>query len=529
MDASCNIFICYRGTNVLLPKNFALYIEKINKDPNDSRNFGKVWYSDMQPKGNYLDPKELEELINTAKYFVVFLFDGFTEGFLTENNEINSDCATAQEIIFAEKARQKNGLTLVFANMNGESFSTKDIENLNKLFTISKILREDTINAFSKANKNNHDLRQGDDEKFYCRLLSCIEPNAPTVLKYQSIKDVPNSISERDILTKVKKYIRDKTLINEDWSNEITSEFFILCLAKELGFDDKNLQYVELIQRVSERLTEKIDTGKYSIEERHNKKVFEETEQIIQLMKKDDDESGEFYGTAYAANKINGDLRFFYNYFNALFTKIQSIDNRFNRIALQSDFTFRSLFEKEAFEDYGGWKLYRLPWITARVLLCLKDIGLNEQQNKKVEEALTSLVNRQKENGTWYSGASGWVPEWESTGLCLEALYTYGYKRFKKNIDKTINNYNPVMDELFSMINFSSNADASNKSTAIIILLSVVYQIFKNYKKYNCAKQIKHIRKAMYLAIEQIQSQKIKGKQHSCVPCALYYIVKAVR
>ena len=528
MKKKCNIFICYRDDNVLLAKNFALFIEKINKDINDKRNFGEVWYSDLQPEGNYLNANEIEYLINSAKYFVVFLFKGFTKGFLTKDGEINPNCATAQEFIYAEKARQKTGLKFIFVNMNSESFSQEDVKNLKHLFEKAGILKADTINAFIKGNRNNHDLRQGKDNDLYERLLKCIEPYIEDSVKYKTINDVPDSISEKDIRVTVRKYVQNRTLINEEWDNEISSEFFVLCLAKELRINKNNPQYIELIQRVSERLTKKVDTGEYSIEQRHNKKVFEETDQIIELMKKDDDNNGEYRHTAYAADKINGDIRFFYNYFNALFTKIKSIDDRFDMIAVQSAYTLKSLFENESFEDFGGWKLYRLPWITARVLLCLSDVNLNQEQITKIKEALQSLIDRQKGDGTWYSGASEWVPEWESTGLCLEALFVYGYDKFKKNIDKTINHYLPKINDLLSAINYSSDADASNRSTAIIILLSVIYQVLKKYRKNDFANIEDYIRKGLYLAIEQIQSQKIKGKQHSCVPCALYYIIKAV-
>ena len=532
MKKTCDIFFCYRGKEVLLPKLFSRYIDRINKDQSDKRNFGKVWFSDLEAKGNYVDEEELFSLMNSAKYFVLFIFSGFTQGFFDENHQLVQNCVTAKELIVAEKVRQKrkntdNELIFIGINMNGESFNEQDVENLRHLFLYNHILREDTISEFVQLNKNNFDLRQGSEELFFNRILEGLTPKIISDINILTFDGVPDNISERDIYLEVNKFVLTKTLLNSEWGDEISSEFFLLCLAKELDIDEKNLQYIELFQRVSERLTEKIDTGDFKIEERHNKRVFEETEQIIELMKKDDAENGIYRNTPYAAKEIHDDFRFFYNYFNALFTKIRSFNNKFIKIAIQSEYTFTSLFEKDAFETFGGWKLYRLPWLTARVLLCLKDLALNSEQQQRVDKAVQSLVLRQEKDGTWYSGASGWIPEWESTGLCLEAIYAYEKCQYIFSIRKTLSHYIPKLHELIELIKYSDNEDDSNKSTAVIILLSVIYQVVKyKCKEYNQVLPV--IRKALYLGLEQIQSTTVKSKQLSCVPCALYYITKAV-
>ena len=304
MKKTCDIFFCYRGKEVLLPKLFSRYIDRINKDQSDKRNFGKVWFSDLEAKGNYVDEEELFSLMNSAKYFVLFIFSGFTQGFFDENHQLVQNCVTAKELIVAEKVRQKrkntdNELIFIGINMNGESFNEQDVENLRHLFLYNHILREDTISEFVQLNKNNFDLRQGSEELFFNRILEGLTPKIISDINILTFDGVPDNISERDIYLEVNKFVLTKTLLNSEWGDEISSEFFLLCLAKELDIDEKNLQYIELFQRVSERLTEKIDTGDFKIEERHNKRVFEETEQIIELMKKDDAENGIYRNTSY--------------------------------------------------------------------------------------------------------------------------------------------------------------------------------------------------------------------------------------
>ncbi|MBQ4443231.1 MAG: hypothetical protein II896_01040 [Clostridia bacterium] len=182
MKKECDIFICYRGNNnVLLPKLFAQYIEGINKDTSDKRNYGKVWFSDLETSGNYANEDELSSLISSAKYFVMFLFSGFTNGFFDERQQLNPKCITAKELKVAEIVRQKrkntdNELVFISANINGESFSEQDVANIRRLFELNGILKDDTIDAFTQLNKNNFDLRQGDEQAFFDRLIVGITP-----------------------------------------------------------------------------------------------------------------------------------------------------------------------------------------------------------------------------------------------------------------------------------------------------------------------------------------------------------------
>ena len=182
MKKECDIFICYRGNNnVTLPKQFARYIESINENTSDERNYGKVWFSDLEANGNYAKKEDLFSLIGSAKYFIMFLFSGFTEGFFNEDGQLNQDCITAKEFLVAETIRQQrkntdNELTFISANLNSESFSNQDIVNLRRLFDLNNILQDDTIDAFVQLNKNNFDLRQGEEHSFFDRLLAGIAP-----------------------------------------------------------------------------------------------------------------------------------------------------------------------------------------------------------------------------------------------------------------------------------------------------------------------------------------------------------------
>ena len=173
---NCDIFLCYRGTHPMLAKNFKVYADSITNSVDDKRDFGNIWYSDFVAEGRYTDDKALEELIFSAKYFIVFYFHGFFDDFFMdeEHKVINPDCVTAKEFYYAEKARCENNLKFIIVNMDLSNFGDSERSILHNFFEIKNILRSDTVSAFADNNLNHHVLRQGNDILFYERLLESI-------------------------------------------------------------------------------------------------------------------------------------------------------------------------------------------------------------------------------------------------------------------------------------------------------------------------------------------------------------------
>lgn len=171
MSKKCNIFLCYRNDGAQFAKNFKLYADEISLDAKDERNFGKIWYSDFEVEGNFLDDKSLKQLIYSAKYFIVFLTKNFTNGFIKNGDEINEECATAKEIYYAELARKNRNLKMIFININQATFEKSDIDNLRVLFEQKGILSGNVINNYISYNRNFFNSRQQTDKEFFDRIL----------------------------------------------------------------------------------------------------------------------------------------------------------------------------------------------------------------------------------------------------------------------------------------------------------------------------------------------------------------------
>lgn len=198
-NLNCDIFLCYRGEKPLLAKNFKVYVDNITNSVDDDRVFGKVWYSDAYAKGKYKDDNDLKQLLFSAKYFIIFYFDGFFNGFL-KDGKVNEDCVTAKEFYYAELARQENKkLEFIVVNMDNAKFNKKERELLEKFFTLKNIIKDDTINAFCENNNNIHILRQNSDVLLYERLLESINPENFTK-EHIEFGSYPKTLVEDEIM-----------------------------------------------------------------------------------------------------------------------------------------------------------------------------------------------------------------------------------------------------------------------------------------------------------------------------------------
>lgn len=147
----CRIFLCYRRETAQTAITF-----KGIMDRDSSRKYGNIWYSNLEGVGNFI--LDIPELIGEAEWIIFFVGKAFTAGFLDEN-EINPDCVTAQELIWIEKERQKRKregkpFHLMTVNVDGGCFDRQCAKDIKQLFLVAGILQEDSVAAYKGLNQN---------------------------------------------------------------------------------------------------------------------------------------------------------------------------------------------------------------------------------------------------------------------------------------------------------------------------------------------------------------------------------------
>ena len=147
----CRIFLCYRRETAQTAITF-----KGIMDRDSSRKYGNIWYSNLEGVGNFI--LDIPELIEEAEWIVFFVGKAFTAGFLDEN-EINQDCVTAQELIAIEKERQKRKregkpFHLMTVNVDGGCFDRQCAKDIKQLFLVAGILKDDSVAAYRGLNQN---------------------------------------------------------------------------------------------------------------------------------------------------------------------------------------------------------------------------------------------------------------------------------------------------------------------------------------------------------------------------------------
>ncbi len=174
---SCRVFLCYRDGGAEIAKNVKTTLDKIK-----SPDYGHIWYSDLEKKGNYID--DIPFLIPSAEYAIIFFSEKFTAGFLKEDGKINyskdkhdSGCVTVREIIQIEKCRQAGTLTVIGVHVNGYRLTKEDKEILDSVFHEAGIYTDRSIGAYTELNGNDYHTRTTDVEQFCGNLYRAISEN----------------------------------------------------------------------------------------------------------------------------------------------------------------------------------------------------------------------------------------------------------------------------------------------------------------------------------------------------------------
>jgi nucleoside phosphorylase len=335
------------------------------------------------------------------------------------------------------------------------------------------------------------------------------------------------------ILEKIKDFIASHGLDDSNWAKAISSQYFLIGLAECLNMKGQP-DYKELLNIFLRSFHPTVD-DKIDLLQDHILVTPEELDKIIDCMKEEDKADQYFLKSQKTkAENINAS-QLHYNYLYGLIIKIASnkkskVLDTINKLAIDE------LTDPKVLDDYGGWQPYRIPWITARILISLKDSNYFKRKDAKIIDsiiikALDSLIRRIADRKYWRSGVGIWVSKWESTALCLEALDKWQY------VDKNKKRISEILSYIFSnetewMVspNFDTEEHSNHTLAATILICSVVHIIKNNFKSnefivdYN--KYINYLDECIDTII---RTSKHNNRQFCTIPQISYYIVNVLK
>lgn len=356
------------------------------------------------------------------------------------------------------------------------------------------------------------------------------------------------------ITLKLNAYLRERSLSDPQWSKAISSQYFLIETANIL-----NLTTINSYQELEEEFFNTSCIFRKGVVQPSPQKILvvpDENEKLIERMQEEEN-SGKYYKSRLRANKINTKEkkdRIFYNYYYGLMVGIINRfctnDDYLNNYSEIRSIAISELFNSEAIDEADGWIHFRLPWITARILISLSSYSektiidlissgafsksnitnINEYRIF-IKKSADSLITRLHGKSLWESGAGDWVTCWESTGLCLEALYSLNL------IDEYKSEITNVINYLFLEENLNrwlvkpafNNEKDSNQTLASVILASVIYRLMNSNKIKNNNK-IKELIEKLFenisTELQKIDEEKVQ--QYCTIPQIIYYIIVAI-
>lgn len=289
-----------------------------------------------------------------------------------------------------------------------------------------------------------------------------------------------------NIIKNIKKIVAKHGFDDDEWAQAISSQYFLLCLAKQLNWSKKD--YTNLLNKCLSSFSVTY-TGDYIIDNEKLLVTPDETNKIVECMQ-EEDKNDDYYthSAKMQARKINSE-QMYMNFHYGLLIRIVSSEDTDVLCAIKHKCLER-LMDGEAIDTSDGWYPYRVPWITARILISLRSIDYgtySEAQKIKniIESAITSLYQRIDEKGAyWRSGVGKWVSKWESTGLCLEALYMWDEIKSHETEVKRILDYVCSEESRNEWLNYQvsfATEESANNTLSGVILASVILRITRKY------------------------------------------------
>ena len=373
----------------------------------------------------------------------------------------------------------------------------------------------------------------------------------------KKIEELANlQTTDKKIYNEIAKYCARKNYHLGDSVMATNAQYFTYLILRELEVKFEDNRFDTLLRFFYNIRELDFDNNIVKLNENSIREINAENDKLIEIARFEDSiKETEWYNTSYAAKNFT-DMEAKIIYTNYLlgqlicityeissFAKDDRIREQFKRFFC---YIRSNLFDESRLDSFNhGWRNYRFPWITARILIACRRVfpELSPKNLSLVKDAVNSILNRYNDfyHG-WKSGANAWVPDIESTGLCMEALMLYDDLDWADHtiIQSTINDVisywldENILKKWIFDINFdSTDTNHIIYSTGVLMFLSVVYRVVKKYYPNQYEKEKQLMRDVLfyygYQSIAKNELNSIIGIQASTETATIAYILLAVK
>ncbi len=347
----------------------------------------------------------------------------------------------------------------------------------------------------------------------------------------------PSSEYLKTELDKIRKLIASRGLDDEDWSCAVSSQYFLVRLARLLKITDTS-EYLNLLDLFLKSFYMRVDNSIILSED----KILitpVEARRMKQFMIEEDKRDDYFtrYSKTTANNLDTELLQDNYHYgLVAQISRAREFPDSSTLRLIQGLAMQRLLYrnEKKPIDDHGGWYPQRLPWLTARILISLKNSDYEVRSDKEYIEktaskAIDYLIRSIYQDKYWRSGAGEWVSDLESTALCLEAIDEWGkIKEYEHKILPIIKHFLALENEWLEHPSFDSEEESNATLASVTLLCNILIIIHNNFKEEIAIDYKKYLDYLASVFDYMVKSSALVVRQYNTMPQITFYITRFV-
>lgn len=332
-----------------------------------------------------------------------------------------------------------------------------------------------------------------------------------------------------------RKAIARQGLDDTGWSEAISGQYFLVLTSRRLGYQSR-VDYVALINRFLEAFSYRADDT-LDLNDNHILVTPSELASIQECMRAEDQNGSPFSRVEKTRWNNVPILALHKNYLYGLALGI-SAERSSNVLEMVANVSMQRLFDETIhpqIDPDGGWIPYRIPWLTARILLSLAEVhdvseSISLTQRDEIQRAVVSIEDRlDLATCRWRSGVGEWVSEIESTALCLEALVSWRTVARRELIDAVAQRLAVESPAWLAVPGFDCEVRA-NETLASVIACSVLLRGGPgNLELFDIEPEIRENLERYMLRVLQIATTEgsIQARQYCTIPQVLYYALQA--